>query len=135
MRTFRVKGEHGFEVVFDNPEFVDGWLEWYRMAFSAPDLSVAIMVGNSGYGHPPSVLFDEVAQSWSGWSGVKSWAAMEGECRLSATSDSTGHITFQFEISRAERSQSWATQPSVVVEAGQLERLAAEAHEFFDQRV
>jgi len=135
VRTFRVKGEHGFEVVFDCPEFVDGWLEWYRMALSAPDLKVARMVGNPGYGHPPSVLFEDVAQNWSGWSGVKSWTAMEGECRLSATSDSTGHVTFQFEISRVERPQSWSTQVSVVVEAGQLERLAAEAHEFFDQRV
>ncbi len=135
MRTFHIKGDHGFEVVFDSPEFVDGWLDCYRIAFLAPDLSVARMVWNPGYGHPPSALFDEVAQSWSGWSGVKSWAAMEGECRLSATSDSTGHITFQFDISRIDQSQSWSAQVSVVVEAGQLERLAGDAHEFFDQCV
>jgi Family of unknown function (DUF6228) len=99
MDSFIIKAERQVVVTFDSQRFEsDGWLDAYEVHLEAPDFKASAFVENPGFGHPPTVLFDDIAKQWSGWKGVKTWDAMEGELRRSATSDSTGHITIQFEV-------------------------------------
>src|SRR5439155_8609528 len=103
--------------------------------FEAPHLRASAAVENPPYGHPPSALLREIAVQWSGWAGAKSWRAMEGELNISATADSTGHITLHFELPGSVVPPCWSASISVVVEAGQLELLSREANAFFNDGV
>jgi hypothetical protein len=111
-----------------------GWLESYAIELEALDFHVQARVGNPGYGHPPSQLFEEIAVSWTGWEGTKSWFSMEGELELEATSDRTGHVTLTVAIPASANQRQWSARVAVTIEAGQLERLAEEAGAFFERR-
>lgn len=56
---------------------------------------------------------------------------MEGEFYLVATTDSTGHITVVADLNPNAFPPSWSGKISVVVEAGQVEKLARDAKVFF----
>jgi hypothetical protein len=79
----------------------------------------------------PAEFFGELAGSWSGWKGTKGWQALEGECSLSATTDSTGHVTLVAHFSSGSYPPTWEGKLSLVIEAGALEALAREAKNFF----
>jgi hypothetical protein len=111
-----------------------GWLESYAIELEALDFHAKTRVKNPGYGHPPSQLFEELAVSWKGWDGIKSWFAMEGELELAATSDRIGHVTLTVAIPASANQRQWSARVAVTIEAGQLERLAAEAGAFFERR-
>ena len=70
---------------------------------------------------PPTLLFQEMARDWKGWSGKKEWAALEGELRLTATSDSSGHITVAVYLSY--QSGDFTASATISLEAGQLDRV------------
>jgi hypothetical protein len=132
-----LRSESGVEATFHSREYEpDGWLRLFSVDLIAANFHAATTVENPGYGHPPSQLFGELASSWRGWQGVKTWLSLEGELEIQATSDSTGHVTLLFKVpAYAAGGLSWSAQCSVVVEAGQLERVAQESHEFFRKRV
>lgn len=79
----------------------------------------------------PAVLFKEMAHSWKGWQGEKSWTDLEDRVRLSATSDSLGHVRMEVHF----RSPDYEDEAclSVVFEAGQLQRMSEEIDEMFLQ--
>jgi hypothetical protein len=136
MHSFIIKAERQVVVTFDSQTIEsDGWLDAYMIHLEAPDFKASAFVENPGFGQPPTVLFDDIAKQWSGWKGIKTWDAMEGELRISATSDSTGHITIHFEVPGNNVTACWSAKFTIVVEAGQVERLAKEAHVFFDRQV
>jgi Family of unknown function (DUF6228) len=56
-----------------------------------------------------------------------------GELEIEATSDRTGHITLLFCIPH-NYAMPWSAQARVLVEAGQIERLANAAEAFFGRR-
>lgn len=74
-------------------------------------------------------LFAEMAASWRGWTGKKSWASLEGELHLSAEADRTGHITVTAEL-REGMPPVWTVVLLLTVEAGQLDALARAARAF-----
>lgn len=111
-----------------------GWLEWYVIELEALDFHAKTRVENPGYGHPPSQLFEELAVIWKGWEGTKTWFAMEGELELEAISDRIGHVTLTVAIPASASERQWSARVAVTIEAGQLERLAAEAGAFFARR-
>ena len=76
-------------------------------------------------------MFAEMAASWRGWSGKKTWSSLEGELHLSAEADRTGHIALTVEL-REGAPPVWAVTLLLIVEAGQLDALAGAARAFED---
>ena len=74
-------------------------------------------------------MFAEMAASWRGWTGTKSWNSLEGELHLTAEADRTGHVTLTAEL-REGMPPVWTVVLLLTVEAGQLEDLARSAHAF-----
>ena len=80
-----------------------------------------------------SEYFDDLAQNWRGWKGVKKWEAYEGGLGLFCTSDRLGHITVTVELSEPPP-DGWLARGNVPLDAGQLEPLAREMRGFFSYR-
>jgi Family of unknown function (DUF6228) len=81
---------------------------------------------------PPSLLFDGMAREWSGWDGKKEWAALEGELRITASSDHTGHIAVIVIMRNYCDPADWCLQATLELEAGQLEEWARAVRKVFD---
>jgi hypothetical protein len=77
---------------------------------------------------PLSDFFREMAEAWSGWDGVKRWAALDGELCLSATMSSLGHVRLAIEIAYLNS----AMTTSLTLEAGSLEKIALDVADVFD---
>ena len=97
-----------------------GWLESYVIELEALDFHAKTRVENPGYGHPPSQLFEDLAASWKGWEGIKSWFAMEGELDLEATSDRIGHVTLTVAIPASANQRQWSARVAVTMKPGSL---------------
>jgi Family of unknown function (DUF6228) len=134
MAEFTIKGESEASITFSHPERdAKGWLCLYSVHVVMPGMSATKLSENPPYGSSPAKFFGELAESWRGWNGEKKWSSMEGEYQLLAIRDSLGHITLSA-ILRSDPSliaPCWQASVSVMVEAGQLERLHREAEAFF----
>jgi len=74
-------------------------------------------------------FFRELADHWRGWPGKKHWESFEHDLFLDATSDSTGHIYLAVRL-RGSSWGDWHLRGSVIVDAGQLESIAATMEHF-----
>ena len=74
-------------------------------------------------------FFAGLATDWRGWSGHRRWASLEGELALTAESDRTGHVYLRVHLHDGAPAR-WEVEAELVLEAGQLERLASEARTF-----
>ncbi len=121
-----------FGVTFCQPQRDgDGWLDSFIVRIEEPGLSAAARVDNSRYIQGPEILFNEMAESWRGWSGEKTWHALEGELELIATSDSLGHITIRIRLCPTTGPEGWRVISHAYIEAGQLDSLRTRAAKFF----
>ncbi len=68
-------------------------------------------------------LFEELSKNWKGWGGVKSWASLEGDFKVSCASDKLGHISFSLEIVNRTVDPEWAVRTTVRVDSGSLDDL------------
>ncbi len=75
----------------------------------------------------PIDLFEAIAREWRGWQGPKQWESLEGELKLTATMDRTGHVSVQVEL---RRGGAWELRAWIVLEAGQLDAIAAQLRRF-----
>lgn len=85
------------------------------------------------YEYEPAYLkqfFADLAANWKGWKGNKEWQSLEGELGLSATIDSTGHISLAIQLSSGPYPFDWKLSAVVVIEAGQLDRVAHAVADF-----
>jgi hypothetical protein len=80
---------------------------------------------------PPTKFFDDMAASWRGWEGEKTWGEIESRVELRATIDKLGHITMTVHLRQDAGLTGRATEV-VMLDAGGLERLASLVHRFFD---
>lgn len=76
-----------------------------------------------------AALFAEMAAQWRGWSEAKSWQSLEGELRLSAESDRTGHICLTVTLCEGAPAV-WSVVAEITLEAGQLDIVARRALTF-----
>lgn len=53
-------------------------------------------------------LFSDLADSWRGWEGEKSWESIEHDLRIAAVSDILGHCLLTFTL-RDGRNYTWKT--------------------------
>lgn len=74
-------------------------------------------------------FFAGMAREWRGWSGEKTWESIEGELGLRAVADGKGHVTLSVRL----QAQPWRFEGRALLEAGRLERLAAEIAEFIGE--
>jgi Family of unknown function (DUF6228) len=69
-------------------------------------------------------FFDSLADEWTGWQGKKVWSSLEGEFTLTATSDSTGHVTLAYFLRPPYTGFHWELRGALEIEAGQLAAIA-----------
>jgi hypothetical protein len=105
-------------------------IEHFMVRVTNGDLTAATSV----YAHHADELarfFIEMAGAWRGWHGDVVWQSLDGEMRLTSTNDRRGHILLRIEIRSGCDDLDWSVQSGVMIEAGQLERIAGEAVGFF----
>jgi len=79
---------------------------------------------------------EELAANELPWNGERSWATLEGEFEISATSTSGGAITFVVTISGLPGSnEEWRVSAGIGSDLGQLPTLAQAARHFFEDGV
>ena len=81
----------------------------------------------------PSPLFEEMAREWRGWENAKTWAALEDELTLTATSDRIGHVTLLVIMRNYIDAANWRLEATLHLEAGQLTGLAQEVNGVFSE--
>ena len=74
-------------------------------------------------------FFTNLSSNWKGWQGNIEWSSLEGEIKLQASCDRLGHIFLSVWLTNGAP-PIWEAHTELVLEAGQLEMLAAEALAF-----
>ncbi|HEY6206150.1 MAG TPA: DUF6228 family protein [Chthoniobacterales bacterium] len=83
---------------------------------------------------PPKHLatfFRDLAVHWRGWQGEKHWGSLESQLSFRAKADSTGHTYLDVEL-RGGSCHDWRLRGSLVIEAGQLDKIASEIESFVE---
>ena len=94
----------------------------------------AVEAQDQVYEHLPdrwTALFAEMARDWRGWEGSRSIESLEGQLRLSATSDRLGHIRLRVELRGDPAGSDWHAADTLFLDAGQLDDLAERAKAYF----
>ena len=68
-------------------------------------------------------MFNEMAAEWRGWKGQKTWSDLESRVSLSASADSTGHVTLTVELKGQDYDSG--LKVNMMFEVGQLDGMAA----------
>jgi hypothetical protein len=110
-------------------------IEGYRVRVTDQNLSAAGQVYTGYANSHPASLFAEMAERWQGWPGDLEWESLEYEFALRCSHDRRGHIRIGVRLGSqmGHWAFAWEVQTAVMVEAGQLDRLAREAAMFFGQ--
>ncbi len=104
--------------------------EYFRVTIRSQNMSGSTMVyAFDPFDYSLTKFFEELAENWKGIDGEKVWTSLEGEFKLVCTSDSLGHFGIRVTIRNDLDTLSIKT---IYVEAGQLEKIAAEVKAFFD---
>ena len=102
--------------------------DYFLAALRSSGLEATARVGSymsGGLG----AFFAGLAGSWKGWEGTRTWSSLEGELELQAKSDHTGHVFLSVRLHYGAPAR-WQAEVELVLEAGQLDRLASDAREF-----
>ena len=134
-REFVIKTPSGPILKFtkDSEYEFDGWTSFFVSLSNAPVTGI-VRVSDLDPGRWKA-YFKEMAKNWKGWEGSKDIISIEGDLRLSATTDSTGHIYMRVELKASPGLEDWLVAGTLMLEAGSLEGLAKSADQFFDYKV
>jgi|GEM_PF-410385 len=125
----------GGELKFSNPEPISspGPVEYFLISLKLEGLDAAVRVYTPPfYGSPRELaaLFDDLAKSWRGWTGEKSWGSLEDEITFCCTCDKLGHIAVSARLRNHLLYPSWEASGVLEVEAGQLDSIARAVRKF-----
>jgi len=123
MSEFSIKSSAGTELRLAGVPGKGG--AYYRATLVTPVLSGGTEVYDPQLSQV-CAFFDELAELWwRGWEGERVYVSPEGQLRISARRDSTGHVSLRADLrDDMHRSEScWGA--TVMVEAGQLNDVAA----------
>lgn len=135
MNEFLIRSEKEVMLRFHSPKRdATGWLESYSVSPTTRNFSASIDVENPPYGVSPLQLFQQISVEWRGWKGEKELQAIEGEYGIKASTDALGHITLSVILHPYLGAETWRASMNVVVEAGALCSLAADAELFFGDK-
>ena len=92
-------------------EFFDRTAGYYKVSLKSSQFHGDALVYAFEPAGQVADFFDDLAVHWRGWSGKKDWGSLDGELALTATRDSTGHISLSvhyvqarvFSIGRCQR--------------------------------
>lgn len=116
-------------------KFLDAKGEHLTIVFSSAALSASQRIWfNAGDDQQFVNLFCEMAQNWRGWEGAKDWISIEGDFRLTCTSDKLGHIQLELELVGRRTPEPWFAKFTINIEAGQLEKIANQVRLLFEKR-
>jgi hypothetical protein len=127
MPALTIRSNHGTRafVVRSDDELGDYWIaELQGEAVNAQRRFYAL--GHTGL----SDYFGQLAASWRGWDGDKTWAALEGDVVLSASHDGRGTIALLVElrgVPSVRPDPDWCAALVLTIDAGALDRLARDA--------
>ena len=102
--------------------------DYFSAELRSRGLSAVARVGSyqtTGLGE----FFKGFARDWRGWSGTRQWASLEDELEIRAECDRTGHTYLEVTL-RDGSPPRWVARAHLVIEAGQLDALAAAAVSF-----
>jgi uncharacterized protein DUF6228 len=104
----------------------------YRADITAFGLSVSHRIYGLFGCDELDVFFAGLAQYWSGWEGPRKWSGREGGFHIQAVHDRLGHVTVTVRVEGLSRvvPYTWSAEVNLVVEAGQLARVADNASRF-----
>lgn len=106
-------------------------LEYFSVEVGDPTAHASSRVYANGSGGLV-LLCAEMAARWRGWQGEKSWSSCEGDFSLICTADGKGHVQIIVRLESMMFPRPWTFEGRVLVEAGQLDRLAAQMREFVE---
>lgn len=71
-------------------------------------------------------FFGDLAESWKGWPGNKSWESVEEDVALTAAHDGQGHVTLTVEFRKRFNppEKAWLVRVPMQFDAGELPALA-----------
>ncbi|MEO5959003.1 MAG: DUF6228 family protein [Opitutaceae bacterium] len=75
------------------------------------------------YSGSPALLFRKMAANWRGWEGELSWSTLEGEFKMTATSDRLGHIDLLVVMKSDSYPRDWELKARLHLEAGTLDQV------------
>ena len=101
----------------------------YSAELTSASLSMTTRVYQFGGGDRLNEFWRDLARDWRGWDGVRTWEPLEGCLYLSAVSDRLGHVTVTVRLEDRVPFR-FAAEAQLLVEAGQLDRIASEAQRF-----
>lgn len=115
------------------PADPDEPLEEYAVTLCDHGVSATARVYAGYLQFHPTPLFADMARDWRGWSGEKEWESLEGELRLRCSRDRFGHVFVRVRLRSGIDVCDWCLAATVMVEAGQLQSIAAQAARFFGE--
>ena len=134
MDSFRIESAHGDAALVFQGAIPRGLGEHDGTTFVARLESSAVQARVEVYDiglHEWSELFRELAANWRGWNGAKEHGSLEEHLHLSCTSDEAGHVEVRIRMRGEHTGLEWNVEQSLVLEAGQLDRLARDAATYF----
>jgi hypothetical protein len=75
----------------------------------------------------------ELAESYAGWDGVRSWTSLEHDLRIEATHERRGHVSLRFAVRgpRGYEADAWEASACVQLDAGEdMKRFVTELAAF-----
>ena len=131
MEPLRIKSARdGFELVLGPPEG-KGREGSFPVHLTGPAMSASV----NAYEHEYHVLprfFEELTKHWRGWDGEKTYESVESHVAMKATADRLGHVYLRVTVRSIDASADWRAEATLLIEAGQLDRLATSARLTFD---
>jgi hypothetical protein len=94
----------------------DGTARTLLARLDGPGLSASVSAYDDNYGHLVT-FFDDLAASWRGWDGERSFGSLEGDFDITAKHD--GHIRLSLHLRPTDGPGNWNVSASVTVDAGE----------------
>ena len=126
--TLKIASAHGtawltFRILSENEEGKAFSVAAAFGPFSGSVMSTTYFAGS------PAALFVDAAKHWRGWTGAKSWQAIDGELTLTLSMDNLGHCRLSVSMIDGEE----RLDGSIHLEAGQLESVAHSITDLFGE--
>ena len=108
--------------------------EYFQVEIKSLEISAALEIWTYTDAASLNKLLQEIGSENKPWHGERTWSAIEENFSLTATCSSLGEVTFQVMLHGAQGSpEEWKIQCGLVLEFGQLEKIAKQALVFFNE--
>jgi hypothetical protein len=120
----------GTLTISDPRRGTDGQLWSVVATYASPGIEASTRVWTNYASHFDDLIafFDDLAEHWSGWTGVKEYESLEGELRLAARNDSSSSVLIEVALSGPVQPPLWRMSAEVTTDPGaQMEEAASAA--------